>query len=63
VTEFEIPKEYFSQFKVENVGGFNHNELWVPSEQLHEFNVQIQDGIKVVGAYYGKDYTGEKKYS
>lgn len=62
VTQFEIPLEYFEQFEVQNVGAKNHNEIWVPAEELKEFNVMIIDGIKVIKAFYGEKYVGVKAY-
>jgi hypothetical protein len=60
VTQFEIPLDYFKKFKVENVGAKNHNELWVPAEELENFNAQILNKIKVVKVFYGENYTGTK---
>ncbi|MEO6303349.1 MAG: ADP-ribosylation/crystallin J1 [Bacteroidia bacterium] len=60
VTEFSIPVEYFQKFEVQNVGAHNHNELWVPAEELENFNANIIRGIKVIDAYYGKNFIGEK---
>ena len=37
VTKFEVDADCLQKFKVENVGGEIHNELWVPSEELEEF--------------------------
>jgi len=62
VTEFQIPETYFQQFAVQNVGGHMHNELWVPAEELATFNSKILGTIKVVAAYYGPQFTGERKY-
>lgn len=62
VTEFEIPTEYFNQFEVQNVGDSNHNEIWVKSEDLEEFNSNIVGEIKVVKAFYGELYKGKKDY-
>jgi len=47
VTQFEIDATYVKQFKVENVGGSIHNELWVPAEELGEFNNNIIGLIQV----------------
>lgn len=30
----------------------NHNELWIPSEDLAEFNANIVNGIQVVNVYF-----------
>ena len=56
VTQFDIPWDYFSKFKVETVGLEHHQELWVPAEQLDEFNAMIVDGIKVTRAFIGKQF-------
>ena len=47
VTRFEVDSDYLSQFEVQNVGGFEHNELWVPAEQMQEFNDHIIGLIEV----------------
>jgi hypothetical protein len=59
VTEFEIDANYVSKFNVENVGSFEHNELWVPSEELTEFNSHIVGHIQVSKAFYGSKYMGK----
>ena len=62
VTCFEISETYFQQFEIHNVGGFNHNELWVPAEELENFNKKIEGSIKVIDAFYGSQFEGEKRY-
>ena len=62
VTSFEIPTSYYEQFEVQNVGSSYHNELWVPSDDLEEFNSQIKGKIKVIKAFYGQNFNGERKY-
>lgn len=61
VTQFEIPLDYFNKFKIENVGASNHNELWVPAEELENFNYQIVNKIKIIKVFYGENYKGAKK--
>ncbi len=56
VTAFDINKEFVSKYKVENVGGLIHNELWVPAEELDEFNNHIVGEIRVTKIYFGKKY-------
>jgi hypothetical protein len=51
VLRFEVNSEYLKKYKVENVGGEIHNELWVPSEELEEFNRHIVGLIEVIGKY------------
>ena len=47
VTRFAVKTEYLKKFKIENVGGQIHNELWVPAEELEEFNSNIVGLIEV----------------
>lgn len=56
VLAFDLPKEYLSKFEIKNVGGFIHNELWVPSEELNEFNHQIIGEIRLVKKYLGDKF-------
>ena len=56
VTAFDIDAKYVSKFEVQNVGGFEHNELWVPSEELQEFNENIVGKIEILVSFYGEKY-------
>ncbi len=51
VTKFEVEAEYVKQFPIEVVGGSVHEELWVPAEQLKEFNSKIVGDIEVVESF------------
>ncbi|MDA7501766.1 ADP-ribosylation/crystallin J1 [Chitinophagales bacterium] len=51
VLKWEMSRDYLLQFKVENVGGPQHNELWVPAEDLAEFNANIQGEISLIGEF------------
>jgi hypothetical protein len=53
VTRFRIDLDYGSSFEVQTVGGRIHQELWVPAEDLDEFNGHIIGRIDVVAAYAG----------
>ncbi len=52
VTRFEIKTEYLEKFAVQNVGGELHNELWVPAEDLEEFNNNIVGLIEVTSSFF-----------
>jgi hypothetical protein len=52
VTKFAVSKDYLQKFKVENVGGPIHNELWVPAEELDEFNDHIVGLIEVTQRFH-----------
>lgn len=62
VTAFDIDADYVSKFDVQNVGGFEHNELWIPAEELPKFNAHIVGKIEVLASFYGEKYVGERKY-
>ncbi|WP_143308984.1 hypothetical protein [Chitinophaga vietnamensis] len=51
VTRFAVQTDYVKQFKVENVGGEIHNELWVPAEELETFNDHIVGLIEVTQSF------------
>jgi hypothetical protein len=52
VTKFSVLTSYLAKFKVENVGGVIHNELWVPAEELEEFNDNIVGVIEVTKSFF-----------
>jgi len=58
VTEFDVSTVYLEQFEVRTVGAGMHQELWVPAEQLGEFNRRILGPIRFTEAYYGRQYRG-----
>jgi hypothetical protein len=51
VTKFNVRTEYVKKFPIQNVGGEIHNELWVPAEQLEEFNNNIVGLIEVTKTF------------
>jgi hypothetical protein len=58
VTEFEVDDHYVGQFEKHTVGGYQHQELWIPAERVDEFNRQIINRIRIVDAYFGKEFQG-----
>jgi hypothetical protein len=59
VTMFEVDQAYADQFEVQTVGSRIHQELWIPAEELAEFNRHIISNIEVVAMYYGEDFAEE----
>ena len=51
VTRFEMKREYLKRFPRQVVGGPMHEELWVPAEELNEFNSNIVGQIEVVETF------------
>ena len=60
VTAFDILETEFLKYKVENVGGHHHNELWVPAEALESFNAAIVGAIKVTQCFVGTEFKGSE---
>jgi hypothetical protein len=58
VTAFDIEDAYAHRFAPHIVGSRQHEELWVPAEELAEFNRHIVGKIRVVEAYFGDGFTG-----
>ncbi|MBP0021712.1 MAG: hypothetical protein J7647_29675 [Cyanobacteria bacterium SBLK] len=52
VTRFSIDSEYISKYPVQTVGGSIHQELWIPAEELVEFNQNIIGKIEVIAEFY-----------
>lgn len=48
VTRFAVDADYLKKYEVQNVGGEIHNELWVPAEELGDFNAHIIGKIEVI---------------
>ena len=51
VTRFAVDAAYAERYPVRVVGGSVHQELWVPAEDLSEFNRHIQGTIEVIAEY------------
>lgn len=51
VTRFEVEENYLSKYEVQNVGGELHDELWIPAEDLQNFNAHIVGKIEVIAKY------------
>lgn len=60
VTAFDLPNDFLQKYDVQNVGGFIHNELWIPADELDEFNKQIIGEIKIVKAFVGHQFDKTK---
>lgn len=52
VTAFEVKSTFLEHYEIQNVGDKNHNELWIPSEDLASFNANIIHGIEVINVHF-----------
>ncbi|MFM9596138.1 hypothetical protein ACKI1J_40185, partial [Streptomyces scabiei] len=51
VTRFEVDAGFLRRYPVRQAGGRTILELWVPAEELEEFNAHIVGAIEVVHAF------------
>lgn len=51
VTRFRVRGEFLSRYEVRTVGGSVHQEYWIPSEDLSEFNRNIVGRIEVTAEF------------
>jgi hypothetical protein len=53
VTRFAVDSAFLGQYPAQQVGSSVHRELWVPAEELEEFNLHIVGLIEVVAEFWG----------
>ena len=53
VTRFRVRTEFLDRYEVQTVGGSEHQEYWIPAEELEEFNRNIVGEIEVIAEYRG----------
>ena len=52
VTRFEVSASFVARYEPQTVGGSICKELWVPAEELSEFNRNIVGSIEVISAFH-----------
>lgn len=55
VTRFKVRRSFLNAFEPKIVGGHEHEEYWIPAEQLSEFNQNIIGKIEVISRYTASD--------
>ena len=51
VTRFEVSKPYLDHYPVQEAGGRDHLEYWIPAAELEALNAAIIGKIKVVHTF------------
>jgi len=51
VTRFAVRTECVARYPVQTVGAATHRELWVPAEELDEFNRHLVGPIEVIAEF------------
>lgn len=62
VTTFWVDAAYLRHFEEHVVGSSIHRELWIPAEELAEFNRHIEGTIHVLTVFYGEQFSGEREW-
>jgi len=52
VTRFEVNKAFMDLYTIQQVGGSDHTEWWIPAEDLEALNDNIVGLIEVIGEYH-----------
>ena len=55
VTRFRVRADFVARYPVRTVGNSVHQELWVPSEELEEFNRQLLGPIEIIATFRGTE--------
>ena len=45
VTEFDVEDKFVARYEIQTVGGRDEQELWIPADELEEFNTNIEGEI------------------
>jgi hypothetical protein len=51
VTRFSVLKSYLDQYPIEIAGGRDHQEYWIPAEDLPNFNAAIFGQIEITQTF------------
>jgi hypothetical protein len=51
VTRFKVSRGFLARYEVQNAGGRDHREYWIPAEDLPEFNANIRGAIEVIAGF------------
>ena len=54
VTRFRARSDFLARYEVQTVGARGHRELWIPAEELDDFNRNIVGQIEVVAEFRGE---------
>ena len=58
VTSFDVEDGFLSKYERHIVGSAQHEEYWIPAEQLPGFNEAMRSPIEVEAAFFGELFTG-----
>ena len=54
VTRFEVLKNFLDRYQVQDAGGREHREYWIPADQVDAFNQAIEGLIEIIRSFPDK---------
>jgi hypothetical protein len=57
VTRFHVHAGFLGRFPVQTVGSRDHQELWIPAEDLADFNANLVGAIEIVAEFHAEQPT------
>jgi len=51
VTAFEVDRTFLDRYEVQTAGSREHQEYWIPAENLAEFNAHIVGRIRLIESH------------
>lgn len=54
VTRFAVRSSFLSRYEAQTVGSSDHQEYWIPADELGDFNANIVGLIEVVAEFHGE---------
>ena len=51
MVRFQVSKAFLDRYEVQQAGGRDHLEYWVPAEDLPAFNATLVGAIEVIAEY------------
>jgi hypothetical protein len=51
VTRFHVRKEFIEKYPIQTVGGFTHQEFWIPAEDMDAFNQNMVGTIEIIAQF------------
>jgi hypothetical protein len=55
VTRFSVRRSFLSRYEVQNAGGSQYQEYWIPAEDLMRFNENIIGSIEVIAEFHREE--------
>ena len=52
VTRFNVDADFIQRYPIQKVGGAIHTELWIPADELADFNRHISGNIELIAEFH-----------